>query len=108
MSGEKIKDLDEFTSFLGDYGLFQNLMIVLLTISVIPCGYTGVIVVFVSDTPEHHCKVSNNSTRNGTDVEQSSWIGPDSCSRYTLNGSWTEAAGRSNDTEGCEEGCQSL
>ncbi|XP_020489728.2 organic cation/carnitine transporter 2-like [Labrus bergylta] len=93
MSAEKIRDFDESTAFLGDYGLFQVLIIVLLSLSAIPCGYMGLIVVFVSDTPEHHCKVSVNSTRNGTDVEStSSWIGPDSCSRYKLTDNGTESA----------------
>ncbi|XP_033507203.1 organic cation/carnitine transporter 2-like [Epinephelus lanceolatus] len=104
MSGGNIKDFDEITSFLGDYGFFQYLIMVVLSLSTITCGYTGTIVVFVSDTPEHHCRVSGNSTRNGTDVEQSSWIGPDSCSRYKVHGNWTETAGPSNDTEPCLDG----
>ncbi|GAA6234857.1 solute carrier family 22 member 4-like isoform X1 [Lates japonicus] len=113
----KIKDFDEITSFLGNYGPFQILIIVLLSLSAVPCGYMGVIVVFVSDTPEHHCKISINSTRNGTDVELpfqergssssssgSSWIGPDSCSRYKRSGNWTETVGLDNDTEQCLDG----
>ncbi|XP_073348149.1 organic cation/carnitine transporter 2-like [Pagrus major] len=94
MSDAKMKDFDELTSFLGDCGLFQVLIIVLLSLAAIPSGYMGVIVVFVSDTPEHRCKESVDS----------SWIGPDSCSRYKLNGSWTETAGLSNDTEQCVDG----
>ncbi|XP_073347791.1 organic cation/carnitine transporter 2-like [Pagrus major] len=94
MSDAKMKDFDELTSFLGDYGLFQVLIIVLLSLAAIPSGYMGVMVVFVSDTPEHRCKESTDS----------SWIGPDSCSRYKLNGSWTETAGLSNDTEQCVDG----
>ncbi|XP_049931088.1 solute carrier family 22 member 5-like [Epinephelus moara] len=104
MSGGNIKDFDEITSFLGDYGFFQYLIMVMLSLSTITCGYTGTIVVFVSDTPEHHCRVSGNSTHNGTDVEQSSWIGPDSCSRYKVHGNWTETARPSNDTEPCLDG----
>ncbi|CAK6952433.1 organic cation/carnitine transporter 2-like [Scomber scombrus] len=108
MQGEKSTDFDEITCFLGDYGLFQILIIVLLSLSAIPCGYMGVLVVFVADTPEHHCKAPINSSRNGTDVEapfheRSSWIGPDSCSRYILDtGNWT--AGLRNDTEKCLDG----
>ena len=104
MTGPKVKDFDELTSFLGDFGLFQFLIIVLLSLAAIPSGYMGVIVVFISDTPEYHCKESISSTRIGTDVEQRSWIGPDSCSRYKLNGSWTETAGLGNDTEQCVDG----
>ncbi|XP_029309229.1 solute carrier family 22 member 21-like [Cottoperca gobio] len=109
MSGEKIKDFDEITSFLGVYGFFQILIIVLLNLSAIACGYTGMIMIFVSDTPEHHCKVSINSKHNSTDVEvpfreQRSWVGPDSCSRYKLDGNWTETGAPSNDTEQCLDG----
>lgn len=109
MALERIKDFDDITAFLGNYGRFQILMIVLLSVSAMPCGYMGVIVVFVSDTPEHHCKVWINSTRNDTDVEApfqetSSWIGPDSCSRYKRDGDWTEAAELRNDTEKCLDG----
>ncbi|XP_040912127.1 solute carrier family 22 member 4-like [Toxotes jaculatrix] len=109
MLGGKPKDFDEITSFLGDYGFFQILMIVLLSLSAVPCGYMGVIVVFISDTPEHRCKVSINTTRSGTDVElpfheRSSWIGPDSCSRYKLSGNGTVTGGFSNDTEQCLDG----
>uniref|UniRef100_UPI0037E9BFD7 organic cation/carnitine transporter 2-like n=1 Tax=Semicossyphus pulcher TaxID=241346 RepID=UPI0037E9BFD7 len=103
MSGVTMKDFDENTAFLGDYGLFQVMIIVLLSLSAIPCGYMGVIVVFVSDTPEHHCKAAFNSTRNGTDVEPwSSWVGPDSCSRYKETGNGTETA--TNETERCVDG----
>ncbi|XP_053186672.1 organic cation/carnitine transporter 2-like [Scomber japonicus] len=108
LQDEKSTDFDEITSFLGDYGLFQILIIVLLSLSAVPCGYMGVLVVFVADTPEYHCKAPINSPRNGTDVEapfheRSSWIGPDSCSRYKRDtGNWT--AGLSNDTEKCLDG----
>ncbi|XP_059199726.1 organic cation/carnitine transporter 2-like [Centropristis striata] len=100
------KDYDEITSFLGDYGVFQWIIIVLLSLSTLSSGYAAMMAVFISDTPEHYCKVSVNSTRDGTDVEapfreRSSRIGPDSCSRYKLRGNWTESAGLSNDTEQC-------
>ncbi|XP_070830884.1 organic cation/carnitine transporter 2-like [Chaetodon trifascialis] len=104
MPGGKAKDFDELTAFLGDYGLFQILVFVLLSVSAIPCGYMGVMVVFVADTPKYHCKGPINCTRNGTDAEQNSWIGPDSCSRYKLNGSRTDTAGLDNDTEQCVDG----
>ncbi|KAM9845074.1 solute carrier family 22 member 4-like [Aulostomus maculatus] len=103
-----MKDFDEVISFLGDYGRFQILIIFLLSLSAIPCGYMGLIVVFVSDTPEHHCRLKGNSNRNSTDVqgfqEQSGWIGPDSCSRYTLDMNRTQTAEMSNDTEQCLDG----
>uniref|UniRef100_A0A3B4ZK55 Solute carrier family 22 member 5-like n=1 Tax=Stegastes partitus TaxID=144197 RepID=A0A3B4ZK55_9TELE len=109
MSEGKITDLDEVTSFLGDYGLFQVLIMVVLSLSAVPCGYMGVIVVFVSDTPAHHCNVSVDSARIGADVEatlqeRNSWMEADSCSRYKLKANWTETAGLSNETEQCADG----
>lgn len=110
MSKGKVRDFDEITSFLGDYGLFQILMMVLLSFSAMPAGYMGVIVVFVSDTPQYYCRSAINSTRYGTDWEQEngfqergSWMGPDSCSRYKLTENWTTAAGF-NGTELCRDG----
>ncbi|XP_068605064.1 solute carrier family 22 member 21-like [Brachionichthys hirsutus] len=99
MSGAVPEDYNDLTSFLGDYGLFQNLIIVMLTLSVIPTGYMPMIVVFISDAPEHRCKESIGSTQN------SSWAGPDSCSRYKLNDSWKETEEElGNDTEQCLDG----
>ncbi|XP_062262556.1 organic cation/carnitine transporter 2-like [Platichthys flesus] len=104
-----MSNFDKATSFLGDYGSFQILIIVLLGLSGIPCGYMGVIVVFVSDTPEHHCKVWSNSTINGAHLEApfheiSSWIGPDSCSRYKVRANWTVPVELGNATEECVDG----
>ncbi|XP_074505836.1 organic cation/carnitine transporter 2-like [Sebastes fasciatus] len=106
-----MKDFDEITSFLGVYGFFQILIMVLLSSSAVTSGYSGTIVVFMSDTPEHRCRGSVNFTcSNGTDVEvpfreQSSWIGPDSCSRFKLDENWTETAqSQRNDTELCLDG----
>ncbi|XP_068196688.1 solute carrier family 22 member 4-like [Antennarius striatus] len=70
----------------------------MLSMSTIPCGYIPMLVVFVSDTPEHHCKELINSTYN------SSSIGPDSCSRYKVNDSWKETEELSNDTKECLDG----
>ncbi|XP_060939603.1 organic cation/carnitine transporter 2-like [Limanda limanda] len=104
-----MSDFDETTSFLGNYGSFQILIMVLLGLSAIPCGYMPVIVVFVSDTPEHHCKVWSNSTIEGAHVEppfqaRSSWIGPDSCSRYKVHANWTGPVELGNATEECVDG----
>uniref|UniRef100_A0A3Q3WNA3 Major facilitator superfamily (MFS) profile domain-containing protein n=1 Tax=Mola mola TaxID=94237 RepID=A0A3Q3WNA3_MOLML len=82
----QIRDFDCLTSFLGDYGLFQMLVIVLLSLSAVPTSYMPIMMIFLSDTQEYHCKASVNSTRNG------SWTGPDSCSRYKVTGNRTETA----------------
>ncbi|XP_060941333.1 organic cation/carnitine transporter 2-like [Limanda limanda] len=99
-----MNDFDEATSFLGNYGPFQILIIVLLGLSAIPCGYMGVIVVFVSDTPEHHCKEWSNSTIEPPFHEHSSWIGPDSCSRFKVHANWTGPVELGNATEECVDG----
>ena len=109
MPNPEMSDYDETTSFLGNYGCFQILIIALLGLSGVPCGYMGVIVVFVSDTPEHHCKVWSNSTVDGAHVEppfheRSSWIGPDSCSRYKARANWTGPVELGNATEECVDG----
>uniref|UniRef100_A0A3B4FEH5 Major facilitator superfamily (MFS) profile domain-containing protein n=1 Tax=Pundamilia nyererei TaxID=303518 RepID=A0A3B4FEH5_9CICH len=68
------KDFDEITSFLGDYGLFQILVMVLLSVSTMPAGYMGVIVVFVSDTPEHYCRSPNTAGFNDTEQCLDGWV----------------------------------
>ncbi|KAM4605006.1 organic cation/carnitine transporter 2-like [Polymixia lowei] len=104
-----MRDFDEITSFLGEFGLFQILMFLLLSASSIPNGYMGMIIVFLADVPEHHCKLSINSEENATDQgipfhEKSSKIGPDTCSRYKLTKNSTEKAEFVNDTESCLDG----
>uniref|UniRef100_A0A3Q0SEB2 Major facilitator superfamily (MFS) profile domain-containing protein n=1 Tax=Amphilophus citrinellus TaxID=61819 RepID=A0A3Q0SEB2_AMPCI len=83
MSTGKVRDFDEITSFLGDYGLFQILIIVLLSFSAMPAGYMGVIVVFVSDTPEHYCRKNWTTAAGFNDTEQclDGWVF--STDRYT-------------------------
>ncbi|XP_075877276.1 organic cation/carnitine transporter 2-like [Nelusetta ayraudi] len=98
------KDYDALTSFLGDYGCFQILMMVLLSLSAVPPGYMGMMAVFVADTPEYRCRAPPlNSTLNGSSSSSSSATtpGPDSCSRYRVSGNGT---GVSNDTEPCAHG----
>lgn len=108
MSG-RTRDYDEVTSFLGSFGHFQVVVIVLLSLSTVPCGYFGVMVVFVSDTPAHHCRIPLNSTATSTSEElhfeeRSRQVGPDSCSRYKVQGNRTERAELANDTEQCLDG----
>ncbi|CAB1427123.1 unnamed protein product [Pleuronectes platessa] len=65
-----MSDFEETTSFLGDYGSFQILIIVLLGSSGIPCGYMGVIVVFLFRIhPSTTVKSGDNSTIDGAQVE---------------------------------------
>ncbi|XP_061104995.1 organic cation/carnitine transporter 2-like [Conger conger] len=54
-------DYDDVTKFLGEWGHFQKLIALLLCISVIPNGLTGFSVVFIADTPPHHCLIPPNA-----------------------------------------------
>lgn len=89
---------DHATSFLGNYGLFQTTIILLLSLSVAPVGFTSMIAVFVSDTPEFRCNVSLDS------AENSSWVGAGRCFRNRDNGSSTQDLGLSHGTEPCVDG----
>uniref|UniRef100_U3EAU8 Solute carrier family 22 member 4 n=1 Tax=Callithrix jacchus TaxID=9483 RepID=U3EAU8_CALJA len=52
-----MRDYDEVTAFLGEWGPFQRLIFFLLSASIIPNGFNGMSVVFLAGTPEHHCRV---------------------------------------------------
>uniref|UniRef100_A0A8I5KUR7 Solute carrier family 22 member 5 n=1 Tax=Homo sapiens TaxID=9606 RepID=A0A8I5KUR7_HUMAN len=86
-----MRDYDEVTAFLGEWGPFQRLIFFLLSASIIPNGFTGLSSVFLIATPEHRCRVPDaanlssawrNHTvplrlRDGREV-------PHSCRRYRL------------------------
>lgn len=52
-----MRDYDEVTAFLGEWGLFQRLIFFLLSASIIPNGFNGMSAVFLTATPEHRCRV---------------------------------------------------
>ncbi|XP_076862088.1 organic cation/carnitine transporter 2-like [Brachyhypopomus gauderio] len=49
-------DYDEVTAFLGEWGPFQVSIFLLLSLSTVPNGYTGMAMVFLADTPSHRCR----------------------------------------------------
>lgn len=86
-----MRDYEEVTAFLGEWGPFQRLVFFLLSASIIPNGFNGMSVVFLAGTPEHRCRVPDSANlssawrnhsvplllRDGREV-------PDSCRRYRL------------------------
>ena len=86
-----MRDYDEVTAFLGEWGPFQRLIFFLLSASIIPNGFNGMSVVFLAATPEHHCRVPDTANlssawrnhsiplrlQDGREV-------PHSCRRYRL------------------------
>uniref|UniRef100_A0A4W3J7S9 Solute carrier family 22 member 5-like n=1 Tax=Callorhinchus milii TaxID=7868 RepID=A0A4W3J7S9_CALMI len=62
-----MQDYDEAIAFLGDWGAFQKTVFFLLSVSVIPNGYVGLSMVFLADTPQHHCRLPDSL--NGTTGE---------------------------------------
>ncbi|XP_052613757.1 solute carrier family 22 member 5 isoform X2 [Peromyscus californicus insignis] len=86
-----MRDYDEVTAFLGEWGPFQRLIFFLLSASIIPNGFNGMSVVFLAGTPEHRCLVPDTvnlssawrnhsiplETKDGRQV-------PQKCRRYRL------------------------
>ncbi|XP_008140721.1 organic cation/carnitine transporter 2 isoform X1 [Eptesicus fuscus] len=56
-----MRDYDEVTAFLGEWGPFQRLIFFLLSASIIPNGFNGMSAVFLTATPEHRCRVPGSA-----------------------------------------------
>ncbi|KAM4726287.1 uncharacterized protein FYW61_012152 [Anableps anableps] len=90
----KVTDYENATSFLGEWGRFQQRVFFLLCLSFIPNGLTALAVVFLADTPAHRCVLPahlnlsaawrNSSIPLEEDVERSGVLVPSQCSRYKL------------------------
>ncbi|XP_059207133.1 organic cation/carnitine transporter 2-like [Centropristis striata] len=52
-----MNDYDSTTAFLGQWGRFQQMVFFLLCSTLIPNGFGGLSVVFLTDIPSHHCLV---------------------------------------------------
>ncbi|XP_074147076.1 solute carrier family 22 member 4 [Sminthopsis crassicaudata] len=52
-----MRDYDEVTAFLGEWGPFQRLIFFLLSASIIPNGFNSMSIVFLAGVPEHQCRV---------------------------------------------------
>lgn len=86
-----MRDYDEVTAFLGEWGPFQRLIFFLLSASIIPNGFNGMSIVFLAGTPEHRCRVPDTANlssawRNHSiplRVQDGREV-PHSCRRYRL------------------------
>ncbi|XP_029687388.1 solute carrier family 22 member 5-like [Takifugu rubripes] len=102
MEADDLTDFDQAISFLDNYGLFQIIIILLLSLTAAPVGFSSMTAVFVSDTPEFRCKVSLDSAENSSWVGD--WVWNSRCSRDRDHANWTGDAGLSNGTEPCVDG----
>uniref|UniRef100_A0A3Q3WJX1 Major facilitator superfamily (MFS) profile domain-containing protein n=1 Tax=Mola mola TaxID=94237 RepID=A0A3Q3WJX1_MOLML len=80
-----MKDYDEATAFLGQWGRFQQVVFFLLCLSIVPDGFVFS-VVFLTDTPKHHCLVPEvNLTQDWLDAIIPVEVELSRCSRYRLD-----------------------
>ncbi|XP_063045695.1 organic cation/carnitine transporter 2-like [Engraulis encrasicolus] len=106
-----MKDYEEsIARLLGEWGPFQRLIYIVLSLNYVQHGYTSLSMVFVGDTPPHHCRVpSLNSSYGGlgynlsipTEELKGETI-LSRCRRYTEQEDFGSVY--SNDTEGCVDG----
>ncbi|XP_007899456.1 solute carrier family 22 member 5 [Callorhinchus milii] len=52
-----MRDFDEITAFLGEWGPYQQLVFFLLIASVLPNGMNNMWMVFIAATPHHRCLI---------------------------------------------------
>uniref|UniRef100_A0A3B4YKS3 Solute carrier family 22 member 4-like n=1 Tax=Seriola lalandi dorsalis TaxID=1841481 RepID=A0A3B4YKS3_SERLL len=57
----KMQDYEESVSFLGTWGPFQRRVFFLLCLTVVPCGYNLLSVIFLLASPPHHCHIPAHS-----------------------------------------------
>ncbi|XP_074069377.1 solute carrier family 22 member 4-like isoform X3 [Macrotis lagotis] len=60
-----MRDYDEVTAFLGQWGPFQRLIFFLLSASIIPNGFNSMSIVFLAGVPEHRCRVPASANLSG-------------------------------------------
>ncbi|KAF6082976.1 solute carrier family 22 member 5 [Phyllostomus discolor] len=86
-----MRDYDEVTAFLGEWGPFQRLIFFLLSASIIPNGFNGLSSVFLMGTPEHRCRVPDSANLSSAWRNhsiplrlQDGRLVPHNCRRYRL------------------------
>uniref|UniRef100_A0A8C7ZNC8 Solute carrier family 22 member 21 n=2 Tax=Oryzias sinensis TaxID=183150 RepID=A0A8C7ZNC8_9TELE len=80
---------EESTAFLGEWGRFQKQVFFALCLSTVPNGLIVMSIVFLADTPPHHCLVPAHlnltaAWRNASIPLEGGARTPSRCSRYRL------------------------
>ncbi|CAH1105213.1 unnamed protein product [Psylliodes chrysocephalus] len=86
-------DMDDLLPQVGEFGLYQKLLLWLICLpACFPCGFGAFNQLFMTDVPDHWCKVPDLWFLDGKDVKNLSIPYNNStfskCSRYAVN--WTE------------------
>lgn len=87
----EMRDYEEVSAFLGEWGRFQRLVFFLLSASIIPNGFNGLSIVFLAGTPAHRCAVPRGANLSGEWLNASIPLElrggreePSRCRRYRL------------------------
>ncbi|KAI1902935.1 hypothetical protein AGOR_G00021420 [Albula goreensis] len=87
-----MRTYDEIISFLGNWGAFQRMVFIALSISILPNGLVGIYIVFVGDTPPHECRIPEEYNISETwrnvsipMVMKDGTLQRSSCFRYKMN-----------------------
>ncbi|CAH1644866.1 unnamed protein product [Spodoptera littoralis] len=111
-------DLDDLLPKIGEFGLYQKLLLWLVCLpACLPCGFCAFNQLFMTDIPDHWCRVPELELLNLTQEQRKLLSIPrknnvtfEKCSRYAVN--WTEIihiggtieVNESWPTEHCREG----
>uniref|UniRef100_A0A8C2ZUP0 Major facilitator superfamily (MFS) profile domain-containing protein n=1 Tax=Cyclopterus lumpus TaxID=8103 RepID=A0A8C2ZUP0_CYCLU len=81
-----MQDYEDSVAFLGQWGRFQQVVFFLLCSSILPNGFGGFSVVFLTDAPRHHCLVPEvNLTQDWSNAVIPIEVQLSRCSRFRLD-----------------------
>uniref|UniRef100_A0A3B4AJZ2 Major facilitator superfamily (MFS) profile domain-containing protein n=1 Tax=Periophthalmus magnuspinnatus TaxID=409849 RepID=A0A3B4AJZ2_9GOBI len=89
-------DYDKSTAFLGEWESYQWRVLLLLSLTIVPSGFTGLSIVFLGDTPAHRCHIPAAANLSAAWVNisippepertgESGAAEPSQCARYKLH-----------------------